>query len=473
MTIIGLELSDAGIIAAAGKPARLLEIDGQATESRGFALPQKNGVLVGNAAESQAHIFPRQTINDFWDQLNTEPIKQPGQYTPQNNAEIAYTHLSLVWQQVQNHGDEIVMAVPSFYGREQLGLILGITNELSMPLKGFIPQALVAASSQEPTDRMLLHLDIHLHRIEVIYLNQEESFVIEDTISATGKGLSQLYRDWVEAIAKKFVRKTRFDPLHQAASEQELYDRLPGILSHFQHHASLDVEIGGADASYNINLKRDLIIRKAESIYKQFVRTISKIHKKHGKSKAPLTLLVTHRLSQLPGFKETLTTLKNTEVIELEQGAAAIGVLGLWNRLSSQGNKNGVSFFSSIPQQHSDQSDNQQPSVENAASRLPTHVLYRSVAYPVSEKPLLIGLEPGTKNNGIAIYGHTAGISRTHCSIELRGQNIVLKDHSKSGTFVDENRVNESIVLKLGQIIRIGTPGEQLQLIACLKNDET
>ncbi|NNL78078.1 MAG: hypothetical protein HKO68_17235, partial [Desulfobacterales bacterium] len=75
MSLIGLELSDAGIIAAAGEPARLLEVDGQATESSGFALPQKGGVLVGKAAEGQAHIFPRQTLNGFWDQLNIEPIK--------------------------------------------------------------------------------------------------------------------------------------------------------------------------------------------------------------------------------------------------------------------------------------------------------------------------------------------------------------------------------------------------------------
>ena len=473
MSTIGLELSDAGIIAAVGKPARLLEVDGQATKSSGFALPQKDGVLVGNAAESQAHIFPRQILNGFWDQLNTEPIKQPGEYTPQNHAEIAYSHLDSVWQQIQNHGDEIVMAVPSFYDREQLGLILGIANELSMPLKGFLPQALAAASSLEATDSMLLHLDIHLHRIEVTYLNQEENFVIEDSISTAGKGLIQLYRDWVEAIAKKFVRKTRFDPFHRAASEQELYDRLPGILTHFQHHASLVFEISGADASYSINLKRDLITRKAESIYRQLVRLVLKTRKKHGKNKSPLTLVLTHRFKRLPGIKEALATIEDTQIVELEQGAAAIGALSLWNRLPDQSNENGVSFFTSIPQTDTHQSYDQQPSAEKAASMLPTHVLYRSVAYPVSETPLVIGLEPGTENNVIAVYGRTAGISRTHCSIELRGQDIVLNDHSKSETFVDENRVNESILLKLGQIIRIGTPGEQLQLIACLKNDET
>jgi hypothetical protein len=38
---------------------------------------------------------------------------------------------------------------------------------------------------------------------------------------------------------------------------------------------------------------------------------------------------------------------------------------------------------------------------------------------------------------------------------------------------VDGTRVNGSMVLKLGQIIRLGTNSEQFQLIACLNRDET
>jgi hypothetical protein len=49
----------------------------------------------------------------------------------------------------------------------------------------------------------------------------------------------------------------------------------------------------------------------------------------------------------------------------------------------------------------------------------------------------------------------------------------VLEDYSTDGVFVDEIRVNGSMALKLGQIIRLATNGEQLQLIACLNRDET
>ena len=238
MSLIGIEISDAGIIAAAGTPFQLLELDGKATNSPGFALPQKNRLLLGKEAESKAHLFPRQILNRFWDQLDTEPLDQPGKYAPQTHAEIVYHHLSRIWQVIQKHGDEIVLVIPDFYTRQQLGLILGIAQELSIDIKGFVPMALAASSVACP-GKMLMHLDIHLHRIEVIYLKQEAYLTIEDSVTTTGKGLTHLYREWVETIAQEFVRSTRFDPFHLAASEQELYDRLPGVLSHLQHNSSM------------------------------------------------------------------------------------------------------------------------------------------------------------------------------------------------------------------------------------------
>jgi hypothetical protein len=237
MSLIGLELNDSGILAGGGNPPRLLDLDGQVQESPGFALPQKKGLLVGKTAERKAHLFPRQILNRFWDQLNTEPLEQAGKYSPQNHAEIVYRHLSFIWQQLQSHGDPIVMAVPSFYEREHLGLILGIAQELDMPVKGFVPLSLAASSHVSP-EKMLMYLDIHLHRIEVIYLEQGEHLTLRDSATTAEKGLLHLYREWVDMIAREFVRSTRFDPFHQAASEQELYDRLPGILSHFHHPQS-------------------------------------------------------------------------------------------------------------------------------------------------------------------------------------------------------------------------------------------
>jgi hypothetical protein len=41
MSLLGLELSDAGILVAGSEPAGLLKVDGNSVESPGFALPEK------------------------------------------------------------------------------------------------------------------------------------------------------------------------------------------------------------------------------------------------------------------------------------------------------------------------------------------------------------------------------------------------------------------------------------------------
>jgi hypothetical protein len=46
MSILGLELSDAGILVAGNEPAGLLKVDGNSVESPGFALPEKKAGLL-------------------------------------------------------------------------------------------------------------------------------------------------------------------------------------------------------------------------------------------------------------------------------------------------------------------------------------------------------------------------------------------------------------------------------------------
>jgi len=471
MSLIGLELCDAGIMAADSPTEKLLQIDGQASESPGFALPQKDGLLVGKAAENKAHLFPRRVIHHFWDQLNTESLEQPGAHVPQSTAEIAYFHLERIWQQIQKHGTEVIMAVPGFYGRQQLGLILGIANELSIPVQGFVPLALAASSGAHP-GKMMLHLDIHLHRLEVSYLKQAEQLTLADSVAGTEKGLIHLHKQWAETIGQEFVSSTRFDPFHQAASEQELYNRLPGILYNLQHSPSIAFDMTGGSRTYGITLTRDLIARKAASVYTEIRRIIEGLRTQHQENESSTVLLLTHRLARLPGCRQILAGLKNTEIFELEEGAGARGVLGVWHQLSDHSDSSGISFFTSRPLQQARSARDHTRSPDDSLTRYPPYLLYRSIAYPITAKPLTIGCALDGESNDVTITGEIASVDSKHFTIALLDGKILLHDMSAQGTFVDEERVNGSIALNLGQIIRVGTPGQQLQVIACAELDK-
>ena len=474
MSLLGLELSDAGIMVAGADPPRLLEVDGIDTESPGFALSDDGHLLVGKAAESNARLQPRLVTNSFWDQLNAKELIQPG-FTGRNHAEIACAHLSRIWENVNAFGQELVIAVPPFYSRDQLGLILGLAAELSVPVKGFV--ALAIASTPKPLPkRTLLHVDIHLHRLIITLLKQEGQLSQEDSLIADGKGLDHLHGKWVTSIAEEFVRTTRFDPFHQAASEQELYDRLPSVLAEFQQNSSVSFKMKAGSTAYRVVLTRELFTRKSEAVFREARRLIGDLLRQRGRSKSPLTLQMTHRITRLPGWKDVLTGMTDTEVIELEPGSGAMGAILSGDQLANQTGQGSVSYLTTRPwsttKPVSARPEPSRPSIRSDRL-LPTHVLYRNLAYPISDRPLTFGRESGPDGSWIQIRGEGTGVSRKHCSIMRRGEDVVLIDHSTYGTFVDEIRVSQTTLLQLGQTIRVGTPGEELQLITRVETNET
>ena len=471
MSLIAIELSDAGIIAADSEGGELLPVDGQDRESPGFALPEKGGLVVGKAAEKKAHLFPRQIISNYWDHLNTEPLEQPGKYIPQSTAEIAFNHLGSIWQKIKKTGRDVILVVPAFYSRQQLGLILGIANELAIPVKGFVPLALAASPGAHP-GKLMLHLDIHLNRLEVTCIEQEEQLSMQDTVTATKKALIHLHRKWAEAIAHEFVKTTRFDPLHRAASEQELYDRLPGILFNLQQSPSVAFDMTGGSRTYGITLTRDLFIRQAEPVYTEMRQLIQGLWKKHRKNETAAVLLLSHRLARLPGCKEFFGGIKGADIVALEEGAAARGALRIQHQLPDRTGSEEISFLTSLPLSPRSADQSQLRARDDSVKPDPSHLLYRSIAYPITDKPLRVGCGADSETNGVTISGNTGGVSAEHFTVALLDGKIILQNLSARGTLVDEKRVNGSTALKLGQTIRVGTPGEKLQVIAIVKPDE-
>jgi len=471
MASLGLELSDAGILVAGGEPARLLPVDGKMFESPGYAVPEKKQLLVGRSAESKAQLLPLQVNNRFWDQLNTEPLEQKSRHA-QNHAEIACAHLSLIWENVKMHGEDMIIAVPDYYGREHLGLILGMAQELSIPLRGFVSLPIAASFNPRP-DAMLLHLDIHLHRFEITCLHQGEELTREQSADAQEINLEQLYRNWVESIAREFVRNTRFDPLHKAATEQALYNRLPAALEILKVNSSFLFEISHGKHIYRITLSRDFLKRKSASMYDEILNLIGQMRAAHGQNDSRTVLQLTHRIGSLPGLKDKLSTIDNCEITELEPGAAAIGVLGLVSRLSHRHDGHGVSYFTTRPWPGTARTGSR-ISPEKSPDRLrATHLLHRDVAYPLSGKPLIIGSGDSPDGEQLHIRIQSSGISSKHCKIQRDGGTIVITDYSRQGTFVDGQKIDGNTMMGLGQTIRLGTSEETLRLIACVEGDET
>jgi hypothetical protein len=279
----------------------------------------------------------------------------------------------------------------------------------------------------------------------------------------------------VDAVAEEFVRSTRFDPLHQAFTEQELYDRLPVILTELRNQTSVHFEMTGGSKTYRITLTRDLLFKKAVAVFEEMRRLVGRFYDRFGSSGPGTVLILTDRISRLPGVKDTLTGIADSSIIELKPGAGALGILNFKGPLFEKQAGSSAPLLTSRPLPNDGRISVEGLRNDAQGQQRPTHILYRHLAYPITEKPLIVGLTADDGEAGIQIQGRTDGVSRKHCTVQLRGNDVLLNDYSTSGTFVDDAPVNKKAILALGQTVRIGTPGETLKLIACLnrETDET
>jgi hypothetical protein len=465
MTVLGIELSDAGIMAAAGDPPRILETDGGEKSSPGFALSLNDQLIMGRDALSRFRLNPRSYTNRFWDDLSSEPIKQPG-LEGKTYAELAYRHLSKLWDVIKNAGNEVVMAVPGFYTQHQLGLLLGIANELYIPVKGFAPIAL-AGSSAPHLRHPLLHLDIHLHRFEITFLEQSDYLILKEVKTIAGRGFNYLYTEWVKMVADEFVRTTRFDPFDQAAYEQELYNRLPRAIEGLQPHASATFTLQAGAHSYRVPLTYDLFAQKTEAVLSEVRRIIEDMMLSAGfHEKAPV-LQITQRVSHLPGCKEALYRIPSLALMQLEPGAGALGALKLRDSFSPAQGARGVTLLSSRPL-HSEPAHEHRAVSPGHPVMQPTHILHGDRAYPVTVSPLIVGTDHRDGGATLRISSNPAEISQRCCIIKREGNAVILVNEWPAGTLVNDRVILQASALELGQTIRVGTRSYELKLIACV-----
>lgn len=471
MSLMTLELSDAGILAAGGQPPKLLGVDGLETESPGFAIQNKKELLVGQSAERQARLHPQKVQHRFWGQLSTDPLKKPGR-SAETHAEIAFAHLAQVWENIKPHGNEVMIAIPSFFNRHQLGLLLGMTQELSIPVKGLMPQAVAAVPHPYPGSH-LLFLDVHLHHTEVTVLAQGDQLRLEETLTLDELGLIHLFRIWAETIAEEFVRTTRFDPLHEAASEQVLYDRLPDILNHLQKDPTTAIELKIDQSVHRITLNRDLLANRSESYLKQVSPIINSMWHKTGNQKDDATVLMTHRFSLLPGVTTILDGFEQSRLVKLKIGASALNMFQIWDQLDYPIASMGAAFFTSRPWQTTIETDSRQGKIVKPTVRQPTHILCENLAYPITEIPLFIG-PGGSDAHGELVVGDQSSKDPHHCSVRRIGEEVVLTDSGNRDIFIDDQALeSDCIVLHLGQTVRIETIDAVIRTIVCLKADES
>ena len=425
MSVAIIEINDSGLYCGNDQ--------GELIVSPGYALLTKQGITTGKAALERAYLEPQQSFNQYWRQLNLTPLPAPNNQA-RHHADLAYAQL-LELHHEGGSPDKVIFATPGSFDRDQLSILLGLAKASPFEALGLVDAA-VAAVSQSDLSGQLLHLDIQLHQCVLTRLHAgntiEHSYVERTDVEViAGIGLKAFYDTWAQHIADMFIRQYRYDPLHTAAGEQQLYDLLPNWLGQLSETSELAIALDSPQGSYHLNLNRSELLASSSARLELLQKKVRNIQR------ADEIMIASHRTLLLQGLLERLDDihiLPNDAVIQ-----------GCLNNLEAIiGHEETIHFVTQLPRQHK---PTQTPQLN--VTTTPTHLLYQHRAHTIGD-----GLY-------IQVDGNQLSFSHQHTGdIALIRDNDRVQLHSNHKNITTQsNRDN----LQPGAIIHIGV--HQLQLI--------
>lgn len=463
MGTLAIEINDAGLAVASGD--KLLAVE------PGYALVDNSEIRTGQAAYSQARLKPQLVSNRYWSNISLDPAAAGG-VGRKNPAELAFAHIRKLWSEFGDSASEAILVVPSHFGPEHLGLLLGLAQECGISVRAMVDSA-VAATLRAYPGRRILYVDAGLHRVSVAQIDQVEEATVGPSLALETTGIASITDAFAKRIAQAFVLASRFDPMHDAVSEQRLYDLLPQWLDELHASNSIEAVLTHGEDEFRVEIEREQILAVAAGFYRAIVQLIAQSRS----ADMPLVVQVTHRLASLPGLTAELARLDDAEIVTLPNGHAALAVLARADAIDSSDGT--VRLLKHLPW-HESQSEAPMPETprEDAPAsvirdtRQPTHIVYRGIAYGLSNGQIVVGRAQVDGRRTIVLGDENTGVSRQHFEVGLRDGEVRLKDLSRYGTYVNEKPVSGETSLRPADVIRVGTPGAELHVITVEGSDE-
>ena len=446
MSRLALFPNDAGVT--------LLSDAGTLYRQPGFALLDGDELRMGDAAFARARIDPRGVQHRYWSELSLDPLVDR-RFAHLSAADLVSRHLELIWQ--QHGGADVVIAIPGGWSNDQVGLLLGIAQELQMPVAALVDAA-AAATRREYRQATPVHIDMGLHATTLTRMGQSGQAQVEQTEVLENCGIYELYDTWLKFVAEAFVQQSRFDPLHTAETEQALLVQLGASISSATERELLSFELAHGGLSHRAEVESIALVNAVASYYQQIASRLRALHRA-GETPA---LQVTDRVARLPGLVLQLQARVGGQIFALESGATARGALARLADVSAGSER--LSLKRQLAWDQSPFEVAEEVSAEVHAGT-PTHLLFGSTAYALADGPLSIGSQPQSDGRRIVLGQEMPGVSRLHCRLSIDDGRLIVDDSSRYGTFLNGHRISGSTVLQVGDTLRIGSPGYEMQLI--------
>ncbi len=446
-SVLGLSIDDRAL--AMATEGRVLSVAPSIVRRTG------DGALLGTAAVDILRSRPAEASARHWNDIAGESA------TSSAALQVAAAELR---QRLHAAGETVPgaawVAVSAAFTARALSDVLAVAQTASLPVRGFVDAA-VATAAPLGLAKPAIVLEMGLFHVAATAVECGATVRRRRSIVARNGGLHDIYQSWLDVVSAAMVLRTRFDPLHDAGVEQRLFGELPALSAQAVATGAATVTLEGpAGERHEVEIARDQFGAAAAARYRELERCLHELRR----AGAPVAVIVPAALLALAGLSERLETLSDCELIVVPEGwaaavasqlpvdEAAAAPVRLLRRLTATNTQP----CTDVPQRGL--AERRREGID------PTHLLHAGRALALTSRGLTIGRD--SHGADITVSAGAAGVSRRHCTI-LRGEDgVVLVDHSRYGTWVNDERVAGRTLLHAGDQVRIGEPGIELALIA-------
>lgn len=407
------------------------------------AVIRGNTIEVGEQAIAQALLNPREFHNRYWYQLDQAPLRRATR-AARHHADLAFRQLEQLHRDA-GKPDTVVFAVPGGFSKSQLALLLGITEACHMRPVALVDAAVAGAAAEVGAGRYQ-HIDMQLHRTVVTELSIGASVERGHVDVIDGIGFDKLTDRLVAFVADQFLAQSRFDPLHQAGTEQLLHNEMPGWLNLLNAQREIKVYLEFRGSRFEARIAREEIVGVAEASYRSIHECLS----------ANTSWLASSRLAALPGFIDYhrgCAVLSDNAVFE---GAAGLAT-------TTESAAAGLSLITKLPACTTPTITSTPGAVADRAAPplIATHIVSGARAFPLSASGMFLNADGSIS---------TKANSRTVAQAKLTGNGAVVT--AENGAIVRVNGlVAANAVFGAGDEITI-EGAAPVYLPVCLANPD-
>jgi FHA domain len=482
MTLIGLDLTARRVRAVAGPPS--LDSAPLALEGKSSELPlalslEERIPLVGIAGTGLARCKPHLACLDFLPHLGSrrEWVSPRHRLDATRAFALVCERLTKLFGKAQG----VAAALPAYFTQEQTALVGQLAHKAKWPWLGSIAAPVAAAwaaRGQLPWTGVALVVDVDGYALtwSAVAVSETTLHLLQCEPSPH-LSLNAWLNRLIDGVANHCIRRTRRDPRESAEAEQGLYDQLGAALDAEKQGRVIELNIQTAQWFQNLLLQPGELaafcavqVRQSIAEMKAFAASVSNF--------GPIVaLLATSEAARLPGLLPALNThlqdlpappasdaeLDFGESLMLHDGFAAVHVHVLSaDALAKAAHQLAAAFQrGELPPGHVDNFTTRSAALAQDVGQ--GRLQFRGQEHILTAAAFVLGRDPACDLIFESELYPT--VSARHCEIVFDRGVYVLRDRSRHGTLVNDQRVHDQIVLHSGDWIRLGPGGPLIHFL--------